>query len=133
MAKVKVVNQKTLVADIMTVGGVNKENANSIFNIFTRAWNTDRIGTLKAVDSGIAVSRKPAKKKTVTKKAPTKKVVVAPMKTSKKKIVAKKAKNQACVGKIKTKGKKKLKSKKAKITPTVISKKSTQAQAQAKA
>ena len=94
MAKTKTINQNTLVNEIMTVGGVNKVNATGIFNLFTNAWNTDRINFLKAVDSGIIVKRTPTKR-----------------------IPAKKAKG-SIVGKVKvkTKGKKKLKLKKAKIS-----------------
>lgn len=115
MAKSKVINQNSLVSEIMTVGGVNKENATSIFNIFTNAWNTDRIGMLKAVDTGIAVKR-PATRKAPAKKVVKKAVTVktkAPAK--KKKVVAKKAKTSpVATVKTKSKGKKKLKAKKAK-------------------
>ena len=107
MAKTKTINQNTLVNEIMTVGGVNKVNATGIFNLFTNAWNTDRINFLKAVDSGIVVKRTP------TKRTPAKKTTTTPIKRT----PAKKAKG-SIVGKVKvkTKGKKKLKLKKAKIS-----------------
>lgn len=99
MAKTKTINQNSLVNEIMTVGGVNKVNATGIFNLFTNAWNTDRINFLKAVDSGIVVKRTP------TRKIPAKKTATTTAKTS-----PKKAKG-AVVGrvKVKGKGKKKLK------------------------
>lgn len=129
MAKVKTVNQNTLVTEIMTVGGVNKENATSIFNIFTNAWNLDRIGMLKAVDTGIVVKTK----RTVSAKKAVKKTVKTATKTpAKKKVTAKKAKTSSPVAKVKTKskGKKKLKAKKAKaVLPATT--KSTQTNASA--
>jgi hypothetical protein len=107
MAKTKVVNQNSLVTEIMNVGGVNKENATKIFNIFTNAWNTDRIGTLKAVDSGIVVKRKKAVPTIKTTKAP-KAVQLAPVV---KKKTSKSKKAVQTVATVKTKGKKKLKTK----------------------
>ena len=121
MAKVKTVNQNSLVLEIMTVGGVNKENATGIFNVFTNAWNTDRIGTLKAIDTGIVVKTKrtaPAKKKAPAKKAAKIKVAAPTKKSSKG--TKKKTKTSTVIAEIKTKSKKKLKGKKTKKLKAII-------------
>lgn len=131
MAKTKTVNQNSLVTEIMTVGGVNKENATNIFNVFANARSLDLIGTLKALENGISVKRKPSAPRKVAKKA-TVKTAPKAVKTAKK-VSAKKAKKvsakkpiTALNTKTKVKTKKKLKAKKSKaVLPAITSKSST--------
>ena len=126
MAKTKTVNQNTLVTEIMTVGGVNKENATNIFNVFANARSLDLIGTLKALENGISVKRKTVapRKATAVKKAPVKAATVKTAKKAKK--VSTKKPITALNTKSKVKSKKKLKAKKSKaVLPAITSKSST--------
>lgn len=104
-SNLKKITSGNLVNEIISVAGVSKENAVSILNLMTNAWNVDKIGFLRTVDTGIALRKSSAKKATV-KKAATKKAVSAKKATVKKSTAKKNTKAVAPVAK---KSKKKLK------------------------
>lgn len=99
-SNLKKITSGNLVNEIISVAGVSKENAVSILNLMTNAWNVDKIGFLRTVDTGIAL-RKASAKKATAKKA------VALKKTTVKKSTAKK--NTKAVASVAKKSKKKLK------------------------
>lgn len=73
----KKVTTGNLVKQIVDTAGVSKNNAVLIVNLFTNAWNIDRIGLLKSLDSGINVRK-------TARKAKAKKVTAATKVTTKK-------------------------------------------------
>lgn len=111
----KKVTTGNLVNEIVSVAGVSKDNAVSIMNLMTNAWNVDKIGFLRAVDTGIAIRKaSTARKSTTAKKDTTAKKSTTAKKTTVQKAVSTKKtttaqKNTNTVAPVAKKAKKKLK------------------------
>ena len=126
----KKISTTTIVNEIIKVAGVSKENAINIFNLFGSAWKSDNIGILKALNTGIKVTRRPVSVKRKVKKVVKTATPIVKVKKKLKKVSGVKTVGNVTSGgkvKFKVKSKKIKKNKKLKVIPTITTSSSTTA------